>query len=169
MLEIRHALPDEREEVAAFFHDAFPRAKWSRSGWQAIVAGRWSDPDDSYAIIVRDGGAMVGVLGLVTANRPTTGGMVKTSNMTSWYVNKAYRGRGVGSEMLKLATADGNVTVTNFSSARGAVPVVERAGFSILDRERLIWRPGGAANRLGNMRCNRPALPEQGPLNQTQH
>lgn len=148
MLEPAHAHPDEREEIVQFMQDAFPRAKWSRSGWQAILSGRWSGPDDSYAITVRDAGTLIGVLGLVTAKRPTVSGMVKTSNMTSWYVNKTHRGQGIGSLMLELVTADPEITVTNFSSARGAVPVVERAGFSILDSERLIWRSSDATARL---------------------
>lgn len=148
MLEIAHAPPEDRAEIALFMQDAFPRAKWSRAGWDAILSGRWSAPGDSYAITVRDAGTLVGVLGLVTARRPTAGGMVTTSNMTSWYVDKAYRGRGVGSDMLALVTADPDITVTNFSSAKGAVPVVERAGFSVLDAKRLVWHPGQGKARF---------------------
>ncbi len=148
MIEIAHARPDEREEVVQFMQESFPRAKWPRSGWEAILSGRWSGPDDSFAITVRDAGVLIGVLGLVTATRPTARGMVKTSNMTSWYVNKSYRSQGIGSRMLDLVTADPDVTVTNFSSARGAVPVVRRAGFSVLDSTRLIWRPGDPSSRL---------------------
>jgi hypothetical protein len=68
--------------------------------------------------------------------------------MTSWYVAKTYRGQGIGGRMLELVTADPEITITNFSSARGAVPVVERAGFSVLDSERLIWRSSDATARL---------------------
>ena len=42
--------------------------------------------------------------------------------------------------MVELAAADPTVTVTNFSSAVGAVPVVKAAGLTVLDSERLIWR-----------------------------
>jgi ribosomal protein S18 acetylase RimI-like enzyme len=150
MLDIAHAPPTDRAQIAQFMQNAFPRAKWDRSGWDAILSGRWHAADDSFAITVRDKGRLVGVLGLVTASRPTAAGLVKTANMTSWYVDKAYRGQGVGSRMLELATADPDITVTNFSSAKGAVPVVERAGFSVLDRARMIWRPraGTAAYRV---------------------
>jgi RimJ/RimL family protein N-acetyltransferase len=148
MLEIVHAHPNEREEIAQFMQDSFPRAKWPRSGWDALLSGRWSEPGDSYAITVRDAGKLIGVLGLVTATRQTTNGLAKTSNMSSWYVDKTYRGQGVGRKMLELATADPEITITNFSSARGAVPLIERAGFSELDSERSIWRPSGGSVRL---------------------
>ena len=142
MLEIAHAPPQDRAEIARFMQAAFPRAKWDRSGWDALLSSRWSGPDNSYAVTVRDKGKLVGVLGLVTATRPTRSGMAKMANITSWYVDSAYRGQGVGSQMLELVTADPDVTITNFSSAKRAVPVVERAGFSILDAERLVWQAG---------------------------
>jgi GNAT superfamily N-acetyltransferase len=145
MLEIAYAPPSDAQAVADFMHAAFPRAKWPMAGWQAITSGRWGAAGDPFAITVRDQGALVGVLGLITATRPTRGGMVKTMNMTSWYVSKSHRGQGVGSKMLALVTADPAVTVTNFSSARAAVPVVERAGFSVLDDKRLVWRHGGGS------------------------
>lgn len=141
MLDIAHAPPEDRDEIAGFMENAFPRAKWPRSGWEAILSGRWNSHGDSYAISVRDKGKLIGVLGLVSATRPSESGRAKTVNMTSWYVDKTYRGQGVGSRMLDLVTADPDITVTNFSSAKGAVPVVERAGFSVLDAARCVWRP----------------------------
>lgn len=147
MPDIRYALSDEREEVVQFYKEAFPRVTWADAEWQALVDGRWSAPDDPIAVTVREGGALIGVLGLISARRPTAGGMVKTTNLTSWYLLKPYRGGGIGSAMLAFATSDATATITNLSSARRAVPVVERAGFAILDRERLIWRARPAPTR----------------------
>jgi hypothetical protein len=65
--------------------------------------------------------------------------------MTSWYVLKEYRGQGVGKKMIALATLDPDVTVTNFSSAKAAVNVLEKAGLAELDRERLVWHPSKSA------------------------
>ena len=141
MVDISHAQPPEREEIAQFMAEVFPRAKWSIDGWRAILDGRWSRPDDSYAITVRDQGKLVGVLGLVTAQRPTDNGPRVTANMTSWYLLKPYRGTGIGRKMIELATADPNITVTDFTSSPGAVHAVKRAGLVELDTQRLIWKP----------------------------
>lgn len=141
MVEVAYALPEEREEIARFMQEVFPRAKWPLDGWRALLARRWPHPEDIYAITARDGGRLVGVLGLVTAERPTAAGPKRTANMTSWYVQKPYRSGGIGHQMIALATADPAMTVTNFTSSRGAVRVVESAGMRVLDRERLLWHP----------------------------
>lgn len=141
MVDITHARPHEREEIARFMAQVFPKAKWGLDTWRALLAGRWSRPDDSFAVTVRDAGRLVGVLGLVTAERPTGGGPKVSANMSSWYVLKEYRGGGIGSHMLKVATANPEITVTNFTSAPGAVSVVRSGGFAPLDERRLIWYP----------------------------
>ena len=144
MLDVAYAPPEAREEVAQFMDQVFHRAKWDIEGWRRLVAGRWAGPEGRYAVTVRDGGRLVGVLGLVYAHRETSEGRRTTADMTSWYVLKEYRGQGVGGQMMALATSEPDVTVTNFSSAKAAVSVLERAGLEVLDRERLVWHPSGA-------------------------
>ncbi|APE44626.1 hypothetical protein BOO69_15320 [Sulfitobacter alexandrii] len=141
MVEIAYAAPSEREEVAQFMNTVFVKAKWDIDGWRRLVAGRWCGPEGRYAITVRDNGRLMGVLGLVYAERITAEGVRTTADMTSWYVLKDLRGQGVGGRMMALATSDPAVTVTNFSSAKAAVSVLERAGLEVLDRERLVWLP----------------------------
>lgn len=141
MVEIAYARPEEREEVAQFMNKVFVRAKWDIEGWRKLVAGRWCGPEGRYAVTVRDGGALTGVLGLVYAQRMTSQGVRTTADMTSWYVLGDYRGQGIGQKMLALATSDPAVTVTNFSSAKKAVSVLINAGLTVLDKERLVWHP----------------------------
>ena len=145
MVDVSFARPDEREEIARFMQDVFPRAKWPLEGWRSLLARRWSHPGDIYAITARDGGRLVGVLGLVTVERPTALGPQRTANMTSWYILQPYRGKGIGHRMIGLAAADPKMTLTNFTSSRDAVHVLESAGLGVLDRERLIWRPQASA------------------------
>ena len=140
MVDIAHADPSEREEIAQFMAEVFPRAKWTMNGWHAILDGRWARPGDSFGISVRDQGKLVGVLGLITAERPTDKGPRVVANMTSWYLLKQYRGTGVGRQMIELAVADPEITVTDFTSSPGAVHAVKKAGLVELDTERLIWK-----------------------------
>ncbi|MFK7836322.1 MAG: GNAT family N-acetyltransferase [Sulfitobacter sp.] len=141
MLQIDYARPEEREEIAQFMNTVFVRAKWDIDGWRRLLAGRWCGPEGRYAIAVRDEGRLIGVLGLVYADRMTSGGVRTTADMTSWYVLKEYRGQGVGQKMIKLATSDPEVTVTNFSSAKAAVGVLIKSGLTVLDEQRLVWHP----------------------------
>ncbi|XDA99259.1 GNAT family N-acetyltransferase [Sulfitobacter sp. LCG007] len=148
MVDVRFARPEEREAVAAFMQEVFPRAKWSIDGWRRLLSGRWSGPEGPYAILACDGARIAGVLGIVSATRPSATGDRKTANMTSWYVLKPYRGQGLGHRMIALACSDPAVTVTNFTSSANAVDVVQSAGLSVLDRERFIWRPRATARPL---------------------
>ena len=149
MVKIAHARPEEREEIARFMQDVFPKAKWSLDGWRRLLEGRWARPEDSFAVTARDDGKLVGVLGLVTARRPTASGRpALTANMSSWYLLKPYRAGGIGGRMIEQAAADPQVTVTNFASAPRAVGAVQRAGLSVLDTHRLVWRPRPRRNPL---------------------
>ena len=148
MVEIAHARPEEREEIVRFMEAAFTRAKWSIDGWRRLLSGRWSRHGDSFAVTARDRGRLVGALGLIPAERPTAAGPARVVNMTSWYLEKPYRGQGFGPLMMRFAADAPDVTLTNFTSARGAEPAALKAGLATLDDARLIWRPRPRARRL---------------------
>ncbi len=83
-MDVRHARADERDEIAHFMHASFPRAKWGLDKWRELLAGRWADPEDPFAIIARSGDTLVGALGLISVNRPLeNGGVAKTRAATS--------------------------------------------------------------------------------------
>ena len=46
---------------------------------------------------------------------------------------------------MRTAMADPEVTSTNLTSSKGALPLVDRIGFRVLDANRLVWRHGGSA------------------------
>jgi RimJ/RimL family protein N-acetyltransferase len=146
VLEIRPARADEREAIASFLHHSF-KAKIAMERWRALLDGRWASAEDGFGVVLLDGGELAGFLGVVHAERPVEGGMARTGNLTSWYLRRAYRGRGLGLEMLRTATADPGVTYTTFSSVPRALRLMERAGLVLLDDRRMIWRGGGAPGR----------------------
>jgi len=126
MVEIRFATKPERHEVEAFMHTAFPRAKWGAEGWTRLLA-------------------MVGVMGMNDSIRHTPRGPRRYRNLTSWYVLKSHRGMGMGEKLMHTAMADPEVTSTNLTSAKAALPLVDRIGFKVLDDARHVWRHSGAA------------------------
>lgn len=142
MVEIRFAEPDERDAVIAYLHRSFPRAKWDLQGWQRLLSGRWAAPEDPFAVTVWDGPSLVGALGLVMSRRQTDAGPARVCNLSSWYVDKPYRGQGIGQRVMQLVTEDPELTCTNLSSARGALGVVANVGLKVLDSERCFWRAG---------------------------
>ena len=143
MITVTSADPSQRPEVEAFMHAAFPRAKWGTEGWTRLLANRWGGADGEFAVIAQDGNTLVGVMGMNDSLRHTPRGPRRYRNLTSWYVLKSHRGMGLGERLMQTAMADPAVTSTNLTSAKAALPLVDRIGFNILDAQRRIWRHGG--------------------------
>ncbi|NNE53201.1 MAG: hypothetical protein HKN30_12475 [Sulfitobacter sp.] len=141
MVKIAFAPPEEREEIAQFMNTCFHKAKWGIDIWRRLLSGRWSGDDPRYAITVRDGRRLVGVLGMIPVMRDTPKGPRRAIGLTSWYMMKELRGQGAGAKMMALASQNPDDTVTNFTSAKAAVPLVFRIGFEAIDEKRLIWHP----------------------------
>lgn len=160
MVDITFAKPEQRTEVEAFMHTAFPRARWGAEGWARLLANRWGGARGEFAVTARDAGKLVGVMGMNDSIRHTARGPQRYRNLTSWYVLKTHRGSGLGETLMHRAMADPAVTSTNLTSAKAALPLVDRIGFRILDAERLVWRPSGGAalphtlDPLGNAQLN---------------
>ncbi|WP_299413095.1 GNAT family N-acetyltransferase [uncultured Sulfitobacter sp.] len=140
MVDITFATSAQRDEVEAFMHAAFPRAKWGADGWTRLLANRWGGPQGEFAVTARDGDTLVGVMGMNDSLRHTPRGLRRYRNLTSWYVLKTHRGMGLGEALMHKAMADPEVTSTNLTSARAALPLVDRIGFKVLDAQRRVWR-----------------------------
>lgn len=145
MVEITFATTSERAEIEAFMHAAFARAKWGPAGWTRLLANRWGGPKGEFAVTARDGSTLVGVMGMNDSLRHTPRGPQRYRNLTSWYVLKSHRGMGLGEQLMHHAMHDPAVTSTNLTSAKGALPLVDRIGFHVLDATRRIWRHSGGA------------------------
>jgi len=145
MIEVTFASPSQRDEVEAFMHAAFPRAKWGAEGWTRLLANRWGGAQGEFAVTARDGNRLVGVMGMNDSLRQTPRGPRRYRNLTSWYVLKSHRGMGLGEQLMHTAMADPALTSTNLTSAKAALPLVHRIGFNVLDDTRLVWRHSGLA------------------------
>jgi GNAT superfamily N-acetyltransferase len=139
MVELSLLGYEDSEQVVRFMDAVFTRAKWSTEGWRRLLDGRWSPPDHPCAVAAFDRGGMVGVIGIVATDRPTPEGPRRWTNLTSWYLEKPYRGQGIGSAMMAMAGGEPHATVTNFTSARGAAPAALRSGMVPLETVRLLW------------------------------
>lgn len=148
MITVEFASPQDREEIAAFMAEVFPRAKWGMTEWRRLLDGRWAGADLPYAVTARDAGRLVGVMGLVTAQRETEAGPALTANMSSWYILAPYRGQGLGGRMIACAKSLPDVTITDLTSSKLAVGAVQRAGLVPLDTHRCLWTPRSAEQML---------------------
>lgn len=142
MVRIRQALAPDREAVCRYLHDKM-NARISIERWRSYTSGRWADGLPEFGVIAEDNGRMVGFLGVVYAKRLIAGRSRTTGNLGAFFVERNYRGRGLGLDILGAIMARDDVTYTTFSSNPPARRLVLKAGMELLDDRRLRWHPGG--------------------------
>ena len=143
MLEIRPARAEDRAAICAFLDRSF-KTSIPMESWRGLVDCRWCPGLDRYGVVLLDAGELVGFLGVVVAERALGGQAARTGNLTSWYIQRPYRRRGLGLRMLLEAMDDAETTYTTFSSVPRALRLMEKAGLVPLDHQRLVWRSRGA-------------------------
>jgi hypothetical protein len=127
--------------------------------WGNILDCRWIPEDDRYGTVVMDGDDLCGFLGIVFADRPLGGATHRTGNITSWFIEKGLRRSGLGQEMLALVTAPEGVTYTATSPNPRSGPLLEKAGWEVLESRRFLWRRSGAAPTLQVRRLAAAEMP----------
>lgn len=138
-VEIRAARADDAAEVCALLHEHMDRS-WPVERWRRIFDCQWHPRGTDFGRVVVQNGRIAGFLGLIRAERRIEGGLYRFANLTSWYLLRHLRGRGLGERMLRHATGEGRTTYTNLTPARATIAMVRRAGFEILDEERLLFQ-----------------------------
>jgi RimJ/RimL family protein N-acetyltransferase len=137
--ELRLAGPDDRDPVAAFLHQRMSR-RIGRERWARLFDYGWLDDKPDCGVVVIESGEVAAYLGVIHARRRIGGRVVRTANLSSWYVARSLRGQGLGLAMLELATREPGVTYTTFSSNPPALRLMAKAGLRLLDQRRFLWR-----------------------------
>jgi hypothetical protein len=81
-----------------------------------------------YGYLLETGGTPVGVILLICAAMPTDGTLLPRCNLSSWYVDPAFR--AYAPMLVSQALRHKEVTYTNVSAAPHTWPIIEAQGFS---------------------------------------
>jgi len=152
MVLIRPALAADRDAVCQFLHEKMD-SRIPLERWRRITDGRWAPDIPEFGMIAEDDGRIVGYLNVIYAKRVIGEEVRHTGNLGAFYVDRDYRGQGLGLDILRAITARQDVTYTTFSSNPPAVRLVLKAGMRRLDERRLLWHPRGLTN-TGAEICN---------------
>ena len=158
-IELRLAVPDDRGPVATFLHERMS-SRVSLERWRRLFDYAWLEDRPDCGVIVTENGALAGYLGVIHALRQIGGRSVRTANLSSWYIARSLRGRGVGLAMLELATRDPSVTYTTFSSNPPALRLMAKVGLGLLDERRFLWRRTAEAAGIEVLTGLTAVLPE---------
>jgi len=162
-VELRAAGPDDRDAVVTLLHERMS-SRISLARWRRLFDYAWLANKPDCGVVVLEQGRAAGYLAVIYADRRLGGRMVRTANLSSWYLVKSLRGQGIGLAMLQLATREPAVTYTTFSSNPHALRLMAEAGLILLDDSRFLWRRtaarGAGAQVLSGFAALLPEIPE---------
>ena len=147
-VQFRNAGPEDVAPVADFLHRNM-NAELSPAAWRRIMDYPWAADKPDHGVVATDGGRVIGFMGKIFARREINGGEQWLCNMSSVYVDPAYRGQGIATAIHRAVIADPTVTyyVFNLSPNVRQVTTKQELGFRVLDDRRYVWRASGAAHR----------------------
>ena len=111
----------------------------------------WCDEVPDFGQVVDAQGEILGYCGMVYVDRMIGNAATgrrheRMVSMSSWYLDKSMRGRGLGKKMLDECTADPALSYATLTNSRNPLAIVESCGFKILEDHRYVWRQAGDAD-----------------------
>lgn len=137
----------EREDVVGICRLLHSRMnpEFSMERWLGLFAPDWCADNPDIGLVVEDDGAIVGFHGHICSSRLINGHRERFVNFTSWYLMREYRGQGLGSELVRLAASDPDVTYSVVSLSPKRREHYRKLGLDVLEEERLLWKKDGHA------------------------
>jgi len=140
--KVRPAIAADIETVCRLLHEQMNR-RLLPERWRRITTYGWLQDKPDFGRVADDGGRIVGFVGSVYADREIAGRRERVVSMSSWYLDKAYRGQGLGFELMGSATADDSATYTMITVSPRNLAMLPKLGYRILDHDRHVWSASG--------------------------
>ena len=119
----------------------------SRERWLRLFTYGWlADKPDFGRVALLDG-EIVGCVVAVYADRLIDGRTERFVNPCAWYLDRRARGQGLGLELMADVTSRADWHYIIPTSSGRTTGLLERVGFSVLDREKFVWRHAASAAR----------------------
>jgi acetoacetyl-CoA synthetase len=146
--QIRIAEPADEPAICAILDVGFQR----KLPWQRIFQHPWQPDNIPRGLVITADQRIVGFLGIIGAERTINGKSGVVANLTSWYVDPAYRG---WSNALIAAATQYDITYTSLTPGKTSRRVLEAIGFIKLDAVKVYSPPFLHAMTL---RATRPRI-----------
>lgn len=108
----------------------------------------WMSDKPDYGQVVESEGEILGYVGLIYSDRMignTLDGFrpERFASMSSWYLDKSLRGRGLGKGLLLATMENSAQTFTIFTNSSKPIGIVKALGYQVLDDVRYHWHRSG--------------------------
>jgi len=136
MLTIREARGDDFSRVYPLLL-RFHNKGLDKEHWSQLFVDHSGLQDGRYGWVIADRDEVVGFVGTILSERTIRGEKLRLCNTTSWIVRNEYRAHSLALHAKVLA--DESVAVTNLSPTPQVLKLLEKLGFTLMDKsERII-------------------------------
>ena len=135
---IREARGDDFERVYPLLLE-FKNSHLNTENWRQLFVDHTGLQNDHFGWVLVDGDNVVGFVSTILSERTIRGETVRLCNTSSWIVKPEYRAHSLGLHAKVLA--DKSVTVTNLSPTVGVLKLLEKMGFTLMDKSERIILP----------------------------
>lgn len=147
---IRAAGPADVDGICQLLHTKM-NSKFSVERWSRLMSYPWLAEKPDFGKVVESDGQILGYTGLIYSDRmignPQSGfRKERFASMSSWYLDKSLRGRGLGKGMLLATMENLDQTFTIFTNSSKPIGIVKALGYQVLDDRRYHWHKTGLAS-----------------------
>jgi acetoacetyl-CoA synthetase len=135
---IREARGDDFERVYPLLLE-FQNPQLTTEHWRQLFIDHTGLQNDRFGWVLVDGDDVVGFVSTILSERTVRGEAVRLCNTSSWIVKPEYRSYSLA--LHAKVIADKNVAVTNLSPTAQVLKLLEKLGFTLMDKSERIILP----------------------------
>ena len=135
---IREARGDDFERVYPLLLE-FKNPQLNKEHWRQLFVDHSGLQNDHFGWVLVDGSDVVGFVSTILGKRTIRGETVRLCNTSSWIVKPEYRAYSLA--LHAKVIADKSVTVTNLSPTPHVLKLLEKLGFTLMDKSERIILP----------------------------
>jgi len=138
---VRLAEPRDIDAICALLHEKM-NTRIPVERWRNLMTYHWLADKPDFGRVVESDGKILGFCGMVYADRVIGDDRraERIVSMSSWYLDKSMRGKGLGKGMLVSAISDPTLTYATLTNSRKPLAIVEALGFQVLEDHRFLWK-----------------------------
>ncbi|WP_185985062.1 GNAT family N-acetyltransferase [Aureimonas mangrovi] len=149
---VRPAGRRDIEPVAELLHRLM-NTKIPVERWRRVLDDPWRPAGLEHGWLVEDRDRPVGFMATIYSDRPTRLGPRRFCDLGAWYLERAYRGTGIGDELLRAGMERPDTTYVTLTARRATGRRIRALGFHVLDERREVFVPR-AARSTGPLRLS---------------
>lgn len=144
---VRPATLADLDAVADLLHFKMD-AKIPVERWRRLMTYGWLADKPDLGRVVDWDGRIAGFVGMVLSDRAIGGRTERIVDVSSWYLEKDLRGRGLGAGLMQAVLEDESRTYCTMTPSPLRMHIFRGVGFETLDDCRVTWTCGGSSSAV---------------------